>query len=92
MSLSAGALQLAGFLMAHGFWTIADAAPGDRYVPQALCETADGERRLVTFDAPSEDESLAQADTFMGSTISSPNAPLPAKAKSRPTRARARGH
>jgi len=36
MSLSAGALQLAGFLMAHGFWTIADAAPAE--VPHAAVE------------------------------------------------------
>lgn len=66
--LSAGALQLAGFLLAHGFWTISAEPAGEHYVPQALCETAQGDRRLITFGAPSEDESLAQAKTFMGST------------------------
>ena len=67
MALSASALQLAGFLMVHAFWTISDQAPGDAYVPQALCETDAGERRLVSFDAPTSDESLAQARSFMGS-------------------------
>lgn len=67
MSLSAGALQLAGFLLAHGVWTIAEQPAGERYVPQALCETAAGERRLISFDAATPDQSLADARGFMGS-------------------------
>ena len=66
MSLSAGALQLAGFLLAHGFWTISD-QPGHAYVPQALCETAGGDRRLITFDAATPEQSDAEARSFMGS-------------------------
>lgn len=67
MSLSAGALQLAGFLMAHGFWTLSEQSAGDSYVPQALCETSAGERRLVSFDAPTPEQSLEEARGFMGS-------------------------
>lgn len=68
MPFSASALQLAGFLLAHGFWTISAQGPDDRYVPQALCETTEGDRRLVSFDAPTEDQALAEAKSFMGST------------------------
>lgn len=68
MALSAGALQLAGFLLAHGFWTISEQTAQDRYVPQALCETVAGERRLVTFDAPTPEQSQADARSFMGSS------------------------
>lgn len=68
MPLGAAALQLAGFLMAHGLWTISELPADGRYSPQALCETRDGERRLVSFDAPDINVALAEADQFMGST------------------------
>lgn len=65
MALSAGALQLAGFLMVHGFWTISEQAPADHFFPQALCETQGGERRLQHFDAATLDQSYAQAQDFL---------------------------
>ena len=68
MGLSAGALKLAGFLMAHGLWSISEQSAADVYVPQALCETASGERRLITFDAATQEQSLEDARSFMGST------------------------
>ena len=68
MALGAAALQLAGFLLAHGLWTISELPAEGRYTPQALCETSGGERRLVSFDAADENVALAEADAFMGST------------------------
>ena len=65
MALSAGALQLAGFLMVHGFWTISEQAPAEPFFPQALCETQGGERRLQHFDAPTLDESYVRAQDFL---------------------------
>lgn len=68
MALAASALQLAGFLLAHGFWTISEETAQDRYVPQALCETVAGERRMITFDAATPEQSQADANSFMGSS------------------------
>ena len=68
MPITPAALQLAGFLMAHAFWITADLPPGKAYVPQALCENARGERRLVTFDAPTSAEQLEKGRVFLGST------------------------
>ncbi|WP_295637850.1 hypothetical protein [Novosphingobium sp.] len=68
MPLTPAALQLAGFLMAHAFWITADLPPGQHYVPQALCENSRGERRMVTFDAPTPAEQIEKARVFLGST------------------------
>ena len=68
MPLPAGALQLAGFLMAHAMWITSELPAGQSYVPQALCENGHGERRMVTFDAPTPAEQLEKARQFLGST------------------------
>jgi hypothetical protein len=68
MPIAPGALQLAGFLMAHAFWITSELPAGKTYVPQALCENAHGERRMVTFDAPTPAEQIEKARVFLGST------------------------
>lgn len=68
MAIAPGALQLAGFLMAHAFWITSELPPGKSYVPQALCENAHGERRMVTFDAPTPAEQIEKGRVFLGST------------------------
>lgn len=68
MPITPAALQLAGFLMAHAFWITADLPPGQHYVPQALCENTHGERRMVTFDAPTPAEQIEKARVFLGTT------------------------
>lgn len=65
MPLPAGPLQLAGFLLAHAAWTVSDLPAERRYVPQALCETARGERQMTSFDAESEAASGAQARSYL---------------------------
>lgn len=65
MPLPAGPLQLAGFLMAHAFWTVSDLPADARYVPQTLCETARGERQMTSFEAESEEASLRQAEAYL---------------------------
>lgn len=68
MAVPAGLLQLAGFLMAHAMWITSELPPGQAYVPQALCENSHGERRMVTFDAPTPAEQLEKARVFLGTT------------------------
>jgi hypothetical protein len=68
MALPTGAMQLAGFLMAHALWTTAELPAEGVYVPQALCQTAGGDRQLVSFDAPDHKQSMEQARAFLEST------------------------
>lgn len=62
-ALPTAALQLAGFLMAHAFWTASDLPPGGHYQPQSLCMRADGNRVLNSFDGanPKEQDEAARA-------------------------------
>lgn len=68
MPIPTGAMQLAGFLMAHAFWTTADLPADGVYVPQALCQTIGGERQLFSFDAPAHKESMDKARAFIESS------------------------
>lgn len=50
--LPTAALQLAGFLMAHAFWSASDLPAEGHYQPQSLCMRGDGSRTLQTFEGP----------------------------------------
>ncbi|WP_298284421.1 hypothetical protein [Novosphingobium sp.] len=61
--LPTAALQLAGFLMAHAFWTASELPAGASYQPQSLCMRSDGSRQLQSFDGatPKEQDDKARA-------------------------------
>ncbi len=59
------ALQLAGFLMAHAFWTVSDMPAGSHYQPQSLCMRSDGNRALNTFEGATTLEQDAAAKAFI---------------------------
>lgn len=63
-NVSENALRLAGFLLAHATWIIADLEPGQLYVPQALC-LKDGELSLNVFEADTQVEAVANGKAFM---------------------------
>lgn len=69
-AVSASALKLAGFLMAHAFWIISDLDQGDAYVPQALCEGSAG-RELFVFEADTQAEAVAKGKSFMAENAAS---------------------
>lgn len=62
---SVAALKLAGFLLAHALWIEDGLEDGQLYVPQALCESADGSRQLVVFEAKTQVESIAGGKRFL---------------------------
>jgi hypothetical protein len=59
------ALQLAGFLMAHAFWSVSDLPPGGQYQPQSLCMRSDGNRSLQTFEGATALDQDAKAKAFV---------------------------
>ncbi|MCX7282584.1 MAG: hypothetical protein NTX28_00820 [Novosphingobium sp.] len=61
--LPTAALQLAGFLMAHAFWTTSELPPGGSYQPQSLCMRSDGSRQLQSFEGgtPKAQDDAARA-------------------------------
>ncbi|MGV3512428.1 MAG: hypothetical protein ACO1OX_10540 [Novosphingobium sp.] len=63
--LPTAALQLAGFLMAHAFWTASDLPPGGHYQPQSLCMRADGSRQLQSFEGATAKEQDEAARAFV---------------------------
>lgn len=63
--LPTAALQLAGFLMAHAFWTVSDLPAGSHYQPQSLCMRGDGNRSLSTFEGATTLEQDEQAKAFI---------------------------
>ena len=63
--LPIAALQLAGFLMAHAFWSVSDLPPGGHYQPQSLCMRSDGNRALNAFEGATPLEQDAKARAFI---------------------------
>ncbi|MFN3468914.1 MAG: hypothetical protein ACK4Z7_04365 [Novosphingobium sp.] len=61
--LPTAALQLAGFLMAHAFWSASELPAGSSYQPQSLCMRSDGNRQLQSFEgaSPKEQDEAARA-------------------------------
>ncbi|MBO9697312.1 MAG: hypothetical protein J7499_14045 [Sphingopyxis sp.] len=65
MIVSAKALELAGFLLAHALWVSSELKEGELYVPQALCESTASERQLFVFEAPTQQEAIDKGKQFL---------------------------
>lgn len=63
--LPTAALQLAGFLMAHAFWTTSELPADGHYQPQSLCMRADGNRSLNTFEGATAKDQDDSARAFI---------------------------
>ena len=56
--LSRSALALAGFALAHAAWSISDTDDGELLCPLAVVESAEGERRLMRFEADTQEAAI----------------------------------
>ena len=58
-------LSLAGFALAHAAWSISENEDGEQLSPLAVVETHEGERRLMRFEADTQEEVIAAAKVAM---------------------------
>jgi hypothetical protein len=72
-TLSRQALSLAGFTLAHAVWSVSDTAEDDLLCPLAMLEL-DGERRLVRFEAATQEAAVAQGKAAMDEARKESNA------------------
>jgi hypothetical protein len=63
-SFSAETLHLAGFALAHAAWNVSDLTPDDLLAPLAFIEES-GERRLVRFEADTQEEASRSGKAAM---------------------------
>jgi hypothetical protein len=63
-SFSAEILQLAGFTLAHAAWNVSDLPADELLAPLALLQEH-GERRLVRFEATTQEEAIAAGKAAM---------------------------
>ena len=73
VSLSHDAVALAGFTLAHAVWSVSDTEPDELLTPLALLELA-GQRRLVRFEAGTQEEAIARGEAAMGEASSEADA------------------
>ena len=59
------ALALAGFALAHAAWSISDADDGVLLCPLAVVESAEGQRRLMRFEADTQEEAIIDGKNAM---------------------------
>src|SRR4051812_12591641 len=64
MSVSAAALLLAGFVLAHAGWNVSDLEEGDLLCPLAVVEEH-GQRTLDRFEAKTQEEAIAKGKAAM---------------------------
>jgi len=57
-SLPQPGLSLAGFALAHAAWSISETELGELLCPLAVVETHEGQRRLMRFDADTQEEAI----------------------------------
>ena len=65
------ALSLAGFLLAHAAWNVSDTADDELLCPLAIVEQASGERRLLRFEADTQESAVALGKAAMGEATAS---------------------
>jgi hypothetical protein len=58
-------LSLAGFALAHAAWSLSDTDDGEQLCPLAVVESPDGERRLMRFEADTQEEAIIAAKSAM---------------------------
>jgi hypothetical protein len=56
-------LSLAGFALAHAAWSLSDTEDDELLCPLAVIESREGERRLLRFDAESQEEAIIAGKT-----------------------------
>jgi hypothetical protein len=67
-SLSAEALFLAGFALAHAAWSVSDTSPDELLCPLVFLERGD-ERRLVRFEAETQAKAISAMKDAMGAAM-----------------------
>jgi hypothetical protein len=58
-------LSLAGFALAHAAWSISDTDDGELLCPLAVVEAHGGERRLMRFEADTQEQAIIAGKTAM---------------------------
>jgi hypothetical protein len=64
-SLPQAGLSLAGFALAHAAWSLSDTEDGELLCPLAVVEARDGERRLLRFEADTQEQAIIAGKTAM---------------------------
>jgi hypothetical protein len=64
-SLPQSALALAGFALAHAAWSLSDTDDGELLCPLAVVEQHDGARRLMRFEAETQELAIIAGKTAM---------------------------
>jgi hypothetical protein len=64
-TLPSAALALAGFALAHAAWSISDIEGDELLCPLAVIETHDRERKLLRFDADTQEEAIIAGKAAM---------------------------
>jgi hypothetical protein len=59
------ALSLAGFVLAHAAWSVSDTADDELLCPLAVVEQPNGDRRLLRFEADTQEEAIAAGKAAM---------------------------
>jgi hypothetical protein len=67
------AVLLAGFVLAHAAWSASDLPEGVLLVPLAVVEV-DGERRLLRFEAETQEQAIAQGKLAMQKAMATADA------------------
>lgn len=73
MAISESASLLAGFILAHSAWSTSDLPQGDLLVPLAIVEIGE-ERKLVRFEAETQEQAIAKGKEFVAEQQSSASA------------------
>lgn len=66
MVIPDAALFLAGFVLAHSAWSVSDLPAGELLTPLAIIESS-GERRLLRFEADTQNEAVARGKAHVSS-------------------------
>ena len=64
-TLPQSALSLAGFTLAHAAWSLSDTDDGELLSPLAVVEQHDGARRLMRFEADTQEQAIIAGKTAM---------------------------
>lgn len=65
------ALSLAGFVLAHAAWSISDTADDELLCPLAVIEKPGGERRLLRFEAETQEAAIRTGESAMNEAAAS---------------------
>ena len=72
VEIPSAALSVAGFALAHAAWSLSDGEDGDLLCPLAIVEQHDGTRRLMRFEADTQEDAIIAGKAAMReATVSS---------------------